>query len=89
MDGQELRTQMMQSLVLGMKNIAEERKTTNSGPYYAELTGRLDAMRTILDYLMNTPPPAEEQQGPKKGCEECGGECQGHPDSGGKEEGEE
>ena len=62
MDGQELRADLMKSLVLGIKTIAEERKTTNGTPYYIELGGRMDAMRTILDYLMgvDTTPPAEE-----------------------------
>lgn len=62
MDGQELRAEMMKSLMLGIKNIAEERKTTNGTPYYIELGGRLDAMRTMLDYLMgvDTTPTAEE-----------------------------
>lgn len=91
MDSQELRNEMLRSLMLGMKNIAEERKTASGSPHFIELGGRLEAMRTMMDYLMGIGDlPVEEQQEPKKGCEECGGECQGHDDSGGedKEEGE-
>ena len=87
MDDQELRTDMLKSLVIGMKNISDERKTTNGTPYFIELGGRLEAMRTMVDYLMGLGDlPAEEQQEPKKGCDECKGECQGHPDSGGEED---
>ena len=84
MDGLELRQTLMEALAAGLKALAEERKTAN-GHYHAELVGRMDATRNILDFLVNAQvescPGAE-----KKGCEECGGECQGHPDSGGPEE---
>ena len=53
MDGLELRQQMMQSLALGLKNMAEERKATNSGYRYAELTGSIETMRTMLEFLIN------------------------------------
>ena len=64
MDAAALRTEMLQSLAVGMKNLLEERKLTNSGPYYGELTGRLDSMRTIVDYLMNvdTTPEAPKEK---------------------------
>lgn len=52
MDGLELRQTLMQALAAGMKTLAEERKTA-SGSYHAELVGRMDAMRNILEFLVN------------------------------------
>ncbi len=52
MDGLELRQTLMQAMATGMKQMAEERKTAN-GSYHAELVGRMDATRNILEFLVN------------------------------------
>ena len=52
MDGLELRQTLMQALAAGMKALAEERKTAN-GSYHAELVGRMDATRNVLEFLVN------------------------------------
>lgn len=91
MDGLELRQTMIQTLVNSLKQSGEERKEADSGIRFAELTGRIEALRTLLDFLLNVQVDpcsgADDtaKEGPKQGCEECGGECQGHPDSGGEE----
>lgn len=51
MDGAALKTQLMQSLAMGLKQLVDDRAETNSGYRYAELTGRMEAMRTMLDFL--------------------------------------
>ena len=92
MDALELRQQLIESMVVGLKTMAKERAETNGGFRYAELVGRMDTMRTTIEFLQsadigpcaNCPKDSAAKQGPRKGCEQCGGECQGHPDSGDK-----
>ena len=85
MDGLELRQTLMQSLALGMKTMAEERKTAN-GSYHAELVGRMDTARSILEFLVNAqvdPCPGADDNA-KQGEEK---KDPGPPVDGGSEEG--
>ncbi len=65
MEAQEALTQLLGSLVNLMKELAKERKEAKDA-YYAELTGRIETMRTVVIFLQQSlqPNPAGQAEKP-------------------------
>ncbi len=69
MNALELRNQLFQAILTAHDEIAATRKTVTSGLEYAELTGKLDILSTLTDFLkrIDASADADEAKPAKKG----------------------
>lgn len=65
MDAQAALNQLLGSLVKSMQESAQERKTAGDA-YYAELTGRIELMRTVIAFIQQSLQPDIPEEKPKE-----------------------
>ena len=68
MEAQEILQQLAASSVKSIQELAQTRSKVESGLKYAELTGRMDTLHTILAFLQQSMQPAlpTDEVKPKK-----------------------
>lgn len=75
MDALELRQTLLNDLVAGLKKSVEERNDTSSAPHFNYLTGRIETLRTIVEFLVNLqvdgPTPQVEAEPKRKKAKEA------------------